>query len=214
MSPVRIFVVDDHELLRIGLREAFGGEPDLELIGESDRYEGTASRIIELKPDVAILDVRLGDGSGIELCREVLAESPEVRCIMFTSAIGDQPLHESILAGATGYLLKDASRVELLHAIRTVAAGRSLIDPAMVGHVLARLRAQPDEPAARLTEQERLVLDLMGQGLTNKEVAVRLHLADQTVKNYVSRILTKLDMRRTQAALYAARQRSPSRDQE
>lgn len=208
-SRIAVFVVDDHELMRVGLREAFAVEPDLEIVGEADRFEGTAARIVETTPDVAILDVRLRDGSGIELCRDVMEGAPAVRSLMFTSATGDEPLHESILAGAAGYLLKDASRAELIHAVRKVAGGQALIDPAMTDQVLRRLRAQPDEPSTRLTEQERRVLDLIGEGLTNKEIAGRLHLADQTVKNYVSRVLTKLDMRRTHAALYAARLKLP-----
>lgn len=213
MSTIRVFVVDDHELLRIGLRETLSVEEDLDLVDEADRFEGTAERIIESAPDIAILDVRLGDGSGIELCREVLAHASRTRCLIFTSATGDGPLHEAILAGAAGYLLKDASRDELLRAIRTVAAGHSLIDPGMTERVLVRLRSVSDERTSGLTAQERRILDLMGEGLTNSEIADRMSLAHQTVKNYVSRVLAKLDMRRTSAALHAAKLREGTRGQ-
>lgn len=210
MKSISLFLVDDHELLRLGLREALAIEPDLEIVGEADRLEGTAARIVEIAPDVAILDIRLSDGSGIELCRQVLEEAPDIRCLMFTFAADLEPLHHSILAGAAGYVLKSAHRGEVINAVRTVAEGRSLIDPAMTEQVLAGLRSQSNEPADQLTEQERRVLDLMGEGLTNKEIATSLHLADQTVKNYVSRVLTKLDMRRTRAALYSAGLKPPS----
>lgn len=203
MKSISIFIVDDHEVLRFGLREALQMEPDLDVVGESDRFQGTAARIVETMPDVAILDIRLRDGSGIELCRDILGEAPDIRCLMFTSSSGDEALYQSIVAGASGYLLKDAPRADLVHAIHTVAAGQSLIDPSMTERVLHRLR-KPEEATARLTEQEAKVLALIGEGLTNRCIASRLNLAPQTVKNYVSRVLTKLDMGRTNAALYAA----------
>lgn len=214
MKSISVFIVDDHEVLRLGLREALEIEPDLEVVGEGDRFEGTADRIVQTLPDVAILDIRLRDGTGIELCRDVLEKAPEVRCLMFTSASGDEALYQSIVAGASGYLLKDAPRTELVHAIHTVAAGQSLIDPSLTGRVLDRLREQPDEVTAQLTEQEARVLELIGEGLTNRCIADRLNLAPQTVKNYVSRVLTKLDMGRTNAALFAAGLRPPPDDQD
>lgn len=214
MTTIRLFVVDDHEMIRIGLREALAIEPDIEVVGEHDRYEGAITELLGSSPDVALLDVKLGDGSGIELCREVLDSAPHIRCLMFTSATGDDPLHESILAGAAGYLLKDSSRDDLISAIREVAAGRSLIDPTMTGLVLRRLRAEAKEPKAQLTAQEIKVLDLIAEGLNNREIAQRLFLAEQTVKNYVSRVLMKLEMRRTQAALYAAGLNKPEPDED
>jgi two-component system, NarL family, response regulator DevR len=204
MSTITVFVVDDHELMRIGLREALDPEPDIIVTGEAERVEGTSQRIATMDPDVALLDVRLPDGTGVELCRDVLGANPSVRCIMFTSATGDEPLHESVLAGAAGYVLKDAPRSELVAAIRKVAAGASLIDPAMTGRLLARIRERRNSPAENLTDQERRILELIAEGLTNKEIAERLYLADQTVKNYVSHVLTKLGMSRTRAAVYAA----------
>jgi two-component system, NarL family, response regulator DevR len=202
---VTLFVVDDHEMMRIGIRESLREEADIEIVGEASTYADAVAGIKESSPDIALLDVRLpGGASGVELCREVLQHSSNTRCLMYTSASGDEALHESILAGASGYLLKGASRSDLVSAIRTVAGGGSLIDPAMTSRVLAKLRAEASTPASALTEQESNVLDLIAEGLDNREIAERMFLAEQTVKNYVSRVLMKLDMRRTQAALYAA----------
>ena len=201
---ISVFVVDDHDMLRLGLRETFAGQHDIKMIGESDRYEGTLERIIDAKPSVTIVDVELGDGNGIELCRHLMDQAPEVRCLMFTSSTGDEPLYNAILAGAAGYILKASPSDDLLRAVRAVAHGESLIDSALTKNVLKRLRSQPPELVSTLSEQERRVLVLIGEGLTNKEIAKRLYLADQTVKNYVSKVLTKLVMSRTRAALYAA----------
>ena len=209
MEPIAVFVVDDHETLRLGLRETFADQPDIEIVGESDRYEGTLRRIIDAKPSVAIVDVELGDGNGIELCRHLMDEAPEVRCLMFTSSTGDEPLYNAIIAGAAGYILKTSPSNDLLRAVRAVAHGESLIDPALTKNVLRRLRSQPPELLSTLSEQERRVLALIGEGLTNKEIAKRLYLADQTAKNYVSKVLTKLVMSRTRAALYAAGLKEP-----
>jgi two-component system response regulator DevR len=208
---INVFVVDDHELMRIGLREALEVETDILVVDDADCATGTARSIARAAPDVALIDVRLPDGDGVELCRDVLNENPRVRCLMFTSATDDESLHASILAGAAGYLLKDAPRLELIAAIRKVAMGGSLIDPGMTEHVLARLRARPDDPTRHLTPQEHRVLALIGEGLTNQEIAERLHLADQTIKNYVSHVLTKLHMPRTRAAVFAAGFPSDSR---
>ena len=201
---IRLFVVDDHEMIRVGLRESLRTEPDIEIVGEAATFDDGLAGILEASPDVALLDVRLGEESGVHLCREILDVDRSVHCLMFTSAAGDGPLYESVLAGASGYLLKEASRKELIDAIRTVAAGKSLIDPLMTGRVLARLRREAQPPEAQLTGQEERVLELISEGLSNGEIADRMFLAEQTVKNYVSRVLSKLDMRRTQAALYAA----------
>lgn len=211
---IGLFVVDDHEMIRVGLRESLRTEPDIEIVGEAATLDDALAGILAASPDVALLDVRLGEESGVHLCREILGVDPSVHCLMFTSATGDGPLYESILAGASGYLLKEASRRELIDAIRTVAAGKSLIDPLMTNRVLARLRHEAQPPEAELTSQEERVLELIAEGLNNSEIADRMFLAEQTVKNYVSRVLTKLDMRRTQAALYAAGLRSKGRAQE
>ena len=209
MEPISIFVVDDHEMLRLGLRETFADQPDIEIVGESDRYEGALRRIIDAKPRVAIVDVELGDGNGIELCRQLMDEAPEVRCLMFTSSTGDEPLYNAILAGAAGYVLKASPSNDLLRAVRAVAEGESLIDPVLTKNVLRRMRSNPPELVSTLSEQERRVLALIGEGLTNKEIAKRLFLADKTAKNYVSKVLTKLVMSRTRAALYAAGLKEP-----
>ena len=203
-DPIRVFLVDDHEMLRNGLKEALEAEADIQVIGEADRFEGTADRLMELAPDVALIDVRLGDGSGIELCRQLHAHKVPTRCLMFTSSTGQKPLYESILAGASGYLLKSASGAEIVGGIRALAAGEDLIDPALMKSLLASIRHESREGLPDLTTQERQVLELIGEGLTNHEIAERLHLADQTVKNYVSHVLTKLDLTRIQTALYAA----------
>jgi DNA-binding NarL/FixJ family response regulator len=203
-DAVRVFIVDDHELFRNGLKEALEPEEGITVVGEAGRFEGTIELILELAPDVAVIDVRLGDGSGIELCRELQEHSVATRCLMFTSATGDEPLYQSILAGAWGYLLKTASGREIISAIRTLGAGQALIDPAVTSSLLAKVRQQNRVGLEDLTTQERQVLELIGEGLTNAQIADRLHLADQTIKNYVSHILTKLDLTRTQSALYAA----------
>jgi two-component system, NarL family, response regulator DevR len=202
---ITLFVVDDHEMMRVGIREALRQESDIEIVGEASGYEQALEGIETSSPQVALLDVRLPGGlNGIELCREVIERTDSTRCLMYTSASEDDALHESILAGASGYLLKGASRAELVGAIRALASGGSLIDPVLTSKVLAKLRSAPATAASTLTEQEANVLDLIAEGLDNKEIADRMFLAEQTVKNYVSRVLMKLDMRRTQAALYAA----------
>lgn len=204
-TPTRIFIVDDHEMMRIGLRESLNYEDDLEVVGEWPRATGAAQAVLQANPDVAILDVILGDGNGIELCREIRAAS-DIRCLVFTSAVGEEPLYESLMAGASGFLLKDVGRGEIVSAIRKVAAGGSLVDPSSTSRLFARLRKAEAGVGADLTEQEAKILDLIAEGLTNREISDRMYLAEQTVKNYVSRVLTKLDMRRTQAALFRAAQ--------
>ena len=208
-EPVRAFIVDDHELLRSGLKGALEADGDIEVVGEADRFEGSAGAIVEVAPDVAIIDVRLGDGSGVELCRQVQASGVSTRCLMFTSATGEEGLYQSIRAGASGYLLKRASASEIVDAVRIVAAGDALIDPTVTGSLLTKVR---QGGAEGLTSQERQVFDLLGEGMSNTEIADRLGLAPQTVKNYVSRVLTKLDLTRTRTALYAAASKRAEED--
>lgn len=204
---IKLFIVDDHEMMRLGLSQALSKESDIAVVGEAAGFDEALALLELVETDVALLDVRLPVRSGIELCREIVVRQPSIRCLIYTSTPGDGPLQEAILAGASGYLLKDASRDDLVEAVRRVGSGQSLIDPAVTARLISALREGSD-PVARLTEQERNVLDLIGEGLTNREIAERLFLAEQTVKNYVSRVLMKLDMRRTQAALFAAQRRS------
>jgi len=210
--PARVFLLDDHELVRRGIRELVGGEEDLVVVGEAATAEEALARIPPTRPDVAVLDVRLaGDGqgaTGIEVCREVRSAHPEVACVMLTSFADDEALFASILAGASGYLLKQVRGQDLLGALRKVAAGGSLLDPALTAQVLERLRnpKPAEDPLADLSAQERRVLALIAEGLTNRQIAAEMFLAEKTIKNYVSRLLAKLGMaRRSEAAAYAAR---------
>lgn len=199
---IQVFLLDDYTPFRAGARRALETAEDIVVVGEGDRAQGTASEILEKRPNVALLDIYLPDGNGIEVCRDVQAVAPEIRCLMLTHAIDDEPLFESIIAGAAGYLSKTVSPRELVDAVQIVAEGKSLIDPALLDRVLSRLRAGEDR-LSRLTGRERDVLHLIGEGLTNPEIAEALQLAEQTIKNYVSRVLSKLEMGRIQAALYA-----------
>ncbi|MBP2065948.1 response regulator [Streptomyces iranensis] len=209
-GKIRIFLVDDHEVVRRGVRDLLAGEPDMEVVGEAGTAADALARIPATRPDVAVLDIRLPDRSGVEVCREIRARHETVRCMMLTSFADDEALFDAIIAGASGYVLKDIRGDELLAAVRDVAAGRSLLDPVATARVLERLRgqtaAQPDDQLAALTEQERRILLLIGEGLTNRAIGERLHLAEKTIKNYVSSLLSKLGMeRRSQAAAYVAR---------
>lgn len=203
----RIFLLDDHEIVRRGLRELFELEEDLCVVGEASTSEEALSRIPPTAPDVAVLDVRLQDGSGVEVCREIRSRHPEIRCLMLTSFADDEALFSAIMAGASGYLLKQVKGVELVDAVRRVATGESLLDPAVTARVLDRLRApQEDDELSGLSEQERNILELIADGLTNRQIGERMYLAEKTVKNYVSNLLAKLGMsRRTEAAAFAAR---------
>jgi DNA-binding NarL/FixJ family response regulator len=204
---IRVFLLDDHEVVRRGLRELLEAEDDLEVVGEAGSAEDAMARIPPTRPDVAVLDVRLPDGNGVEVCREIRSTHPEIQCLILTSFADDEALFQSIMAGAAGYVLKQIKGTDLVDAVRRVADGQSLLDPAVTSRVLERLRTPPetDERLARLTDQERKILDLIADGLTNRQIAERVHLAEKTVKNYVSNLLTKLGMeRRTQAAVYAA----------
>ena len=204
---LRVFLMDDHEIVRRGLRELLETEDDIEVVGEAGSAEEALSRIPPTRPDVAVLDVRIPDGNGVEVCREVRSRHPEVRCLILTSFSDDEALFQAIMAGASGYLLKQIKGSDLVDSVRRVAAGQSLLDPAVTARVLERLRkgTETDEQLAQLTDQERKILDHIAEGLTNRQIAERVHLAEKTVKNYVSNILTKLGMeRRTQAAVFAA----------
>ncbi|MGA5166145.1 MULTISPECIES: response regulator [Streptomyces] len=209
-GKITVFLLDDHEVVRRGVHEMLSVEDDIEVVGEAGTAADALVRIPAARPDVAILDVRLPDGSGVEVCREVRALDESIKCLMLTSYADDEALFDAIMAGASGYVLKAIRGNELLSAVRDVAAGRSLLDPAATARVLERLRdghgARNDDRLAALTEQERRILDLIGEGLTNRAIGERLHLAEKTIKNYVSGLLSKLGMeRRSQAAAYVAR---------
>ncbi|HEY6316833.1 MAG TPA: response regulator transcription factor [Acidimicrobiia bacterium] len=206
-DATRVFLLDDHEVVRRGLRDLLEAEDDLVVTGEAGTAEEALRRIPATRPNVAVLDVRLPDGNGVEVCREVRARHPEVRCLILTSFADDDALFQAIMAGASGYVLKQVKGVDLVDAVRRVAAGEALLDPTVTARVLDRFRSGPDaDPRLEaLTGQERRILDLIAEGLTNRQIAARVHLAEKTVKNYVSNLLTKLGMeRRTQAAVYAA----------
>ena len=204
----RVFLVDDHEIVRRGLVELIDGERDLEVVGESGTIRGTLARIAATRPDVAVLDVRLPDGSGIDLCRVIRSEYPELHCLILTAYDDDQASYAAVIAGASGYVLKDIRGQGLIDGIRRVARGESLISRTITDRVVASLRP-PDadvgtpDPHPDLTLRERQILDLIADGLTNRQIGERLELAEKTIKNYVSGLLAKLGMeRRTQAAVY------------
>jgi DNA-binding NarL/FixJ family response regulator len=203
----RVFLLDDHEVVRRGLRELLESEDDMEVVGEAGTAEEALGRIPATSPNVAVLDMRLPDGDGIEVCREVRSRHPEIACIMLTSFSDDDAVYAAILAGAAGYLLKQVRGNDLVDAIRRVADGESLLDPAVTTRVLERLRHKDDDdPLAALTDQERKILEHIAEGLTNRQIGEQMFLAEKTVKNYVSNMFAKLGMsRRTEAAAYAAR---------
>jgi DNA-binding NarL/FixJ family response regulator len=210
MTPVSlsVFLLDDHEVVRTGLRALLEAGDDIKVVGEAGTVAEALARIPPTKPDVAILDVRLPDGSGVEVCREIRSSYPEIACVMLTSYADDEALIASIMAGAAGYVLKQVGSLDLLDSIRRAGAGQSLLDPALTERVLERLRDGPkvDPRIASLTPQERRILDLIAEGYTNRQIAETMYLAEKTVKNYVSNLLAKLGMeRRTQAATFAAR---------
>jgi DNA-binding NarL/FixJ family response regulator len=203
---IRVFLLDDHEVVRRGLQDLLEADGDIVVVGESGLAQEAARRIPALRPHVAILDGRLPDGSGIDVCREVRSAHPEIAALILTSYDDDEALFSAIMAGAAGYVLKQVRGNDLVDAVRRVAAGQSLLDPAVTARVLDRLRAGPEEDKALapLTDQERRILELIGEGLTNRQIAERMFLAEKTVKNYVSSMLGKLGMeRRTQAAVFA-----------
>lgn len=211
MSAVRneqrisVFLLDDHELVRRGLKEYLEEEGDLEVVGEAGTAAGALEGMADNPPQVAIIDVRLPDGTGIEVCREVRSRHPETRCLILTSFSDEQAMSDAIVAGAAGYILKETKTSELVRDIRRLAAGETLMDPAVTRDVLAKATARAARDA-ELSPQEERILDLIGEGLTNRQIGERLHLAEQTVKNYVSRLMGKLGFeRRVQAAVYATK---------
>ena len=203
----RVFLLDDHEVVRRGVRELLEAEGDMEVVGEAGTAEEAYGRIPATSPQVAVLDVQLPDGDGVEVCREIRSRHPEIACIMLTSFADDDAVYASIMAGASGYVLKQVRGTDLVEGIRRVAAGDSLLDPSVTTRVLERLRHRhDDDELAALTDQERKILEHIAQGLTNRQIGERMFLAEKTVKNYVSNMFAKLGMsRRTEAAAYAAR---------
>jgi two-component system, NarL family, response regulator DevR len=207
-TPIRVYLLDDHEVVRRGLCELLQRDGDIEVIGESGSAVEAAARIPALRPDVAVLDGRLPDGSGVEVCREVRSVDPSIAVLILTSYDDDDALFSAIMAGAAGYVLKQVRGTDLVDDVRRVAAGQSLLDPAVTQQVLERLRRGPveDSALAPLTDQEKRILELIGEGMTNRQIAESVFLAEKTVKNYVSSLLAKLGMeRRTQAAVFAAK---------
>ncbi|MFZ5870596.1 MAG: response regulator [Actinomycetota bacterium] len=208
MSKIKVYLVDDHEVVRRGLKELLELSGDIEVVGESGEAGEAQRRIPALRPDVAVLDARLPDGSGIDVCREVRSRDPQIKALILTSYDDDEALFAAIMAGAAGYVLKDVRGSDLVDGIRRVAAGQSLLDPAVTEQVLRRLRSGPaeDPRLAQLTAQEKRILALIADGLSNRQIAEEMFLAEKTVKNYVSSLLAKLGMeRRTQAAVFAAK---------
>jgi DNA-binding NarL/FixJ family response regulator len=208
-GPIKVFLVDDHEVVRQGIRTLLESAGGMTIVGEAGTAEEAKSRIPALRPDVAILDGRLPDGSGIDVCREIRSRDPHIAALILTSFDDDEALFAAIMAGAAGYILKQVRSSDLVETVRQVAAGRSMLDPAITAQVLERIRNGPkqDPALARLTLHEQRILELVGEGLTNRQIASRLALAEKTVKNYVSSMLSKLGLEsRTQAAILVARQ--------
>ncbi|MDJ0770315.1 MAG: response regulator transcription factor [Ilumatobacter sp.] len=206
-KPITAFLMDDHEVVRQGVRALLESTGEIEVVGEAAGAAEALARIPAVKPDVAILDVRIPDGNGIEVCREIRSQL-DTNCLMLTSYSDDEALFEAIMAGAAGYVLKQIRGSELLSAVKRVAAGESLLDPSITGRVLDRLRkpSEEDERLAKLTPQERRILHHIADGMTNRQIANEMHLAEKTIKNYVSNLLTKLGMeRRTEAAVFATK---------
>jgi DNA-binding NarL/FixJ family response regulator len=209
-----VFLVDDHEVVRRGVGDLLNEEADLTVVGQAGSVAEALARIPALRPDVAVLDMRLPDGNGVELCRELRSRMPELNCLILTSYTDEQAMMDAILAGAGGYVIKDIKGMELVAAVRTVGAGRSLLDTRAAAALMARIRSDAEEPGplASLTDQDRTVQDLIGQGLTNRQIGERMFLAEKTVKNYVSSVLAKLGMqRRTQVAVLATEIRDQRR---
>jgi two-component system response regulator DevR len=207
-GTIRVFLLDDHEVVRRGLRDLLAEAPDVEVVGEAGRADDALRQILALRPNVAVLDARLEDGSGIEVCRQVRSADSRIACLILTSFDDEEALFTAIMAGAAGYVLKQIRGTALVDAVRQVAAGKSLLDPAVTPRVLVRLREGPaeDERLSGLTDQERRILRLIAEGLTNRQIANRMFLAEKTVKNYVSSMLAKLGLEsRTQAAVFATR---------
>lgn len=206
-NVIRVFLMDDHEVVRRGVAALLSEEADIEIVGEAGSAEQALARIPAARPDVAVLDVRLPDGDGVSVCREVRSRMPEVACLMLTSFSDEEALFDAVMAGAAGYVLKQIHGSDLVGAVRTVASGQSLLDPRSTAQMLQRLRDREarKDPLAELSDQERQILELIGEGLTNRQIGEHMFLAEKTVKNYVSNLFTKLNMsRRTQAAAFVA----------
>ena len=209
-GPVRVFLLDDHEVVRRGVHDLLDAEPDLEVVGEAGTVAQALVRIPALRPDVAVLDVRLPDGDGVSVCRELRSQMPELACLMLTSFDDEEALLDAIMAGASGYVLKQITGTDLVAAVRTVASGQSMLDAGATTRLMARMRGdavkdqQPTDALSALTEREREILALIGEGLTNRQIGQQLFLAEKTVKNHISRLLAKLGVeRRVQAAVIA-----------
>ena len=207
-KSITVFVLDDHEVVRRGVHDLLEAEPDIRVVGEAGTAASALARIEALRPDVAVLDVRLPDGDGVSVCRQIRSRMPGVACLMLTSFGDDEALFGAIMAGAAGYVLKQIRGTDLVGAVRTVASGQSMLDSRAASQLMAGLRDQSArrDPLAGLSGQERRILELIGEGLTNRQIGDRMFLAEKTVKNYVSALFAKLGMeRRTQAAAYAVR---------
>ena len=220
-SPIRVFLVDDHEVVRRGVRDLLEAEPDIEVVGDVGTMDHALARGPALRPDVAVLDVRLPDGDGVTVCRELRSRLPELACLMLTSFDDDDALLDAIMAGAAGYVLKQIKGSDLVSAVRTVATGQSMLDPSTTARLMSSLRGEGSEEAAQpqaltsLSPREREILELIGEGLTNRQIGQRLYLSEKTVKNHISRLLAKLGVeRRIQAAVLATELRSPSGGQQ
>src|SRR6478672_1796991 len=206
--PIRVYLLDDHEIVRRGIRKLLANEGDIVVVGESGLASEAARRIPAARPDVAILDARLPDGSGIDVCREVRSRDPHIKALILTSYDDDEALFAAIMAGASGYTLKQVKGNDLVDTVRRVAAGQSMLDPSVTAQVLERVRNGPpvDKDLESLTAQEGRILDLIGEGLTNRQIAEKMFLAEKTVKNYASSMFAKLGLTsRTQAAIFAAK---------
>ncbi|MER8199759.1 response regulator transcription factor [Streptomyces microflavus] len=209
-NPIRVFLLDDHEVVRRGVRDLLGDEPDISVVGEAGTAEQALTRIPALRPDVAVLDVRLPDGNGVDVCRELRSRMPDLACLMLTSFDDEEALLDAIMAGASGYVLKLIQGGDLVAAVRTVGSGRSMLDPSAAARLMSRLRGDDREESEGdalygLTDREHDILALIGEGLTNREIGLRLFLAEKTIKNHISRLLAKLGVeRRVQAAVIAA----------
>jgi len=211
-TQIRVFLLDDHEVVRRGIKELLESEGDIEVVGESGLAQEAARRIPALRPDVAILDGRLPDGTGMEVCRDVRSVDPSIKALILTSYDDDEALFSAIMAGAAGYILKQVRGNDLVDTVRRVAAGESTLDPTVTARVLDRVRNGPprDQQLEALTTQEQRILELIGEGLTNRQIAERMYLAEKTVKNYVSSLLAKLGLTsRTQAAIFATKHQQP-----
>jgi DNA-binding NarL/FixJ family response regulator len=206
-EKIRVLLVDDHEIFRRGIRDLLAGESDIEVVGEAATASAAMARVAVLRPDVALLDVRLPDGDGITVCRKICSDLPGTACLMLTAYGDDQAVFGAIMAGAAGYVSKQTCGTDLVGALRAVASGQSVLDPLASSRVMARLREHATaDPMAVLSDQEKRVLELVAEGLTNRQIAERMFLSEKTVKNYVSALLSKLGMqRRTQAAAFSVR---------